>query len=93
MFSDPAYRYVANGDLTCSAAWANESFGDTYAKLWFNSTLRRAEVRLGSPVLEGLYEGLTNYKAQHLPSPYWTGDKLVSLPMSTQQRTRAFYCE
>ena len=93
VFSDPAYRYVVNGNLTCAAARANESFGDTNVKLWFNGTLRRAELRLSAPVREGFYEGLTNYTAPHQPSPYWTEEKLVSLPLSTQQRARKFYCE
>ena len=51
------------------------TFGDTNA----NSTLRRAELRLGAPVQEGLYE------APNMTSPYWTEDKLVCLPISTQQ--------
>ena len=62
-------------------------------KLCFNSKLRRVELRLGASVQEGFYEGLTNYTTPLLPSPYWTKDKLDSLPMATQQRARIFYSE
>ena len=91
VFSDSDHRYVVNGALTCAAARANESFGETNAKLVFNSKERRAELRLGAPVQEGLYEGLVNYTAPHMPSPYWTEDKLDCLPLSTQKKARAFY--
>ena len=93
VFSDSAHRYVVNGALTCAAARANESFGDTNAKIMFNSKLRRAEIRLGAPVREGMYEGLINYTAPHMPSPYWTKDKLALLPELTQQKANKFYCK
>lgn len=91
VFSESTARYVVNGALTCAAARANESFGETNAKLVYNSKLRRAEVRLGAPVQEGLYEGLINYTAPHEPSPYWTEEKLADLPESTQRKARVFY--
>ena len=88
VFSDSDHFFVVNGALTCPATRANESFGETNAKLVFNSKWRRAELRLGAPVRKGLYEGLINYTAPHLISPYWTEDKLVSLPPSTQKQAR-----
>ena len=94
MFSESAHSYVVNGDLTCGAARANDSFGDTNAKFFYNRTLlRRVELRLMVRVPKGFYEVLVNYTTPHMKSLYWTEEKIASLPWATQERARKFYSD
>ena len=92
VLSHPKYRYVVNGAPTCSAARANDSFGDANAFLYFNKRLRRFELRLTVDLEAGFYEILVNYTTPHQKSSFWTKEAIARLPADTQLRAREFYC-
>ena len=91
VLSNSAYRYVVNGNLSCGAARANDSFGDANTFLYFNPHKRRVELRLAVDLPDGFYEALVNYTAPHQESAYWTEDRIALLPAETQKIARKFY--
>ena len=93
VLSQPKAQYAVNGASTCSAARANDSFGDANAFLYFNERLRRFELRLAIDLPAGFYEILVNYTEPHRRSSFWTAEAIARLPKETQQRARSFYSE